>query len=126
MKRRTLGWIAACSAAALFLQAAPALADPPSHAEAWGYHSHDWDDRDPGRHDRDCDHRYYPRQGYVVTRLPSGYRVVQYRGDRYFYHRDVWYRPYGRHYVVVAPPMHRYVEHRDLRRFARDAAPYAR
>jgi hypothetical protein len=133
MMRPGLPSLATLAAAAL-LAATPALADPPSHAPAWGhpsrqaYGDRDYDryggryddDRYEHRHDRDCDHddryrdryrtryhdRYDPvREVYVVARLPRGYRHVEYRGQRYYYHRDGhWYRPYGAVYAQVAPP----------------------
>jgi hypothetical protein len=58
------------------------------------------------RRDRDCDHdrRHDGRRVYTIARLPVGYRTIVYRGDRYFYDRNLWYRPYGSRYVIVAPP----------------------
>ena len=58
------------------------------------------------RHDRDWDHdhRYYGRRVYIVERLPRGYRAINYRGDRYFYHGNLWYRPYGPRFVIVPRP----------------------
>jgi hypothetical protein len=132
MKRRIFGLIGAASAA-LLLQAAPALADPPPHAKAWGYRDgyardaryygdrddyrrYDRDDygrydRDDYRHhDRDCDHDgdrgryYYPRPVYYVPHLPRGYRMVQYRGLPHYYYRNVWYAPYGGRYGVINTP----------------------
>jgi hypothetical protein len=108
MKRRTLGLLGALASAALFLQAAPALADPPPHAKAWGYRGHGdhYGRYDDDHRDRDCDRDryYYPRHGYVVERLPRGYRPYYYRGDRYYYQGGYWYRPYGPQLMVVAPP----------------------
>jgi len=52
------------------------------------------------RHDH-----YYPRRGYVVHDLPPPYHRVHYRDQDFFFYGGVWYRPYGRRYVVVAPPV---------------------
>jgi hypothetical protein len=126
MTRPRLPRLALVAATAL-LAAAPAVADPPPHAKAWGHksrqgdayyydrHDDDYDDRH--RHDRYCDHRdvsrhrydYYDRYDarrlYVVPRLPYGYRYVDYRGRRYFYDRHrQWYEPYGAAFVQVASP----------------------
>jgi hypothetical protein len=91
-------------------------------------HDDRWDDRDDdhrdGRWDHDndrhddrwrhddrydystrYDHRYYPRPGYVVYRLPPRHRVVQYYGVPYYYGDGSWYRPYGTNFSVVAPPI---------------------
>ena len=101
----TLTWLAA---------PAPALADPPSHAKAWGYRDKH-DDDDDRRYDggRYYDGRYYARQdeyregyrdgyrdarngrrydsryarlrpGVVIDRLPYGFRVVRLERDRYY------------------------------------------
>ena len=118
-------------AATALLAAAPAMADPPAHAKAWGhpsrqdyrrydddrhYDGHYYDDHrdydrrydDRHRHDRYCDHearRYDARPLYVVRTLPRLHRQVDYRGSRYYYDRDGrWYRPYGAAYAHVAPP----------------------
>ena len=49
--------------------------------------------------------RYYPPRGRVVNGLPHGYRVVPYRGARYYYYGGVWYRPHGPRFVVISPPI---------------------
>ncbi|MBS0394712.1 MAG: hypothetical protein JSR54_08805 [Proteobacteria bacterium] len=36
--------------------------------------------------------------------LPPQARVVAFGGERLWFHDGVWYRPYGRRYVVIAPP----------------------
>jgi hypothetical protein len=46
----------------------------------------------------------YPARGQHFDRLPSGYRAVAYGRSRYYFHGGVWYRPYGRGFVVDAPP----------------------
>jgi Family of unknown function (DUF6515) len=46
----------------------------------------------------------YPARGQHFDRLPSGYRAVVYGHSRYYFHGGVWYRPYGRGFVVDAPP----------------------
>ncbi len=40
----------------------------------------------------------------IITRLPSGYRVVNYRGARYYQSRGVYYQLRGTGYVVVTRP----------------------
>lgn len=53
-----------------------------------------------------------PSRGYVhgshpsgvVTRLPSGYRVVNHRGIRYYQVGNIYYQQRGREYVVVRRP----------------------
>jgi hypothetical protein len=50
------------------------------------------------------DHRY-PRVGYSVHVLPTGAIVVTYRGGPFYYHAGVWYRPSGRGFVVITPPI---------------------
>ncbi|MEO8016863.1 MAG: DUF6515 family protein [Pseudomonadota bacterium] len=65
-----------------------------------------------GRHqqqDSRVDNRYnhnrsYPARGYSTYQLPRGYYTSRYRGSPYYFHGGAWYRPYGRRYVVVAPP----------------------
>jgi hypothetical protein len=52
------------------------------------------------RHDH-----YYPPRGYAVPILPSGHRVIPYRGQNYYYHGGVWYRPSGSRFVVILPPV---------------------
>lgn len=48
-------------------------------------------------------HHYHP--GYVVERLPSGYRTALLAGLTYFVLNDIWYRNYGQNqYVVVDAP----------------------
>lgn len=69
-----------------------------------------WDDRDRGRgwHDHRGDwnrHGYPPRRGYVVHQLPPRHRLVHHHGQRYYYSGGAWYRPYGRGYVVIDPPL---------------------
>lgn len=49
--------------------------------------------------------RYYPPRGRVVEGLPHGYRVVPYHGGHYYFYGGVWYRPYGRRFVVISPPV---------------------
>ena len=52
--------------------------------------------------------RYRPvHAGYgkVVKVLPAGYRVVTVGGVAYHYHHGVFYRPRGKRWVVVRPPM---------------------
>lgn len=135
MKRRTFGLIGAATATALLLQAAPALADPPPHARAWGYHDRDdhggryAGDRDDYRHyDRDCDRGryYYPRPAYYVPHLPRGYRVVQYYGRPHYYYRGVWYAPYGGRYGVIHPPGGLVIDGRGVRGYVNAEIPITR
>lgn len=44
------------------------------------------------------------RTGSQVRALPPRYRTLNYGGTRYFYHNNVYYRPQGSGYVVVADP----------------------
>jgi hypothetical protein len=64
--------------------------------------------RPPGRDftlDRRFDHdRYYPRPGAQFQRPPPGGFYRPWRGDRYYFHGGVWYRPWGPRYLVVRPP----------------------
>jgi Ni/Co efflux regulator RcnB len=131
MQRRTMGLLGVLAFAALLLQAAPAVADPPRHARAWGHRSHDdhyGRDRHE-HHDRYCDHDrdrdYYPRHGYVVERLPRGYRALNYRGDRYYYGGGQWYRPYGLQFVIVAPPAGLIIDSRGISGFVAAQFPLA-
>ena len=45
-----------------------------------------------------------PRRDVVINRLPSGYRVVTHRGNRYYQVNDVYYRQRGSDYVLVERP----------------------
>ena len=42
--------------------------------------------------------------GYRVEVLPPKYRVERYFGVDYYIYNDVYYRPYGGHYIVCRPP----------------------
>ena len=46
----------------------------------------------------------YPARGEHIQRLPSGYRTIAYGKSRYYFHDGVWYRPFGRGFVVDVPP----------------------
>jgi hypothetical protein len=46
----------------------------------------------------------YPARGQHFDRLPSGYRAVAYGRSRYYFNDGVWYRPFGRGFVVDMPP----------------------
>ena len=65
-------------------------------------YSRDYDRRDYDR--RYYDHDYY-RRGYVVPRLPVGYRVVRYYDVPYYFGGGAWYRPYGSNFTIVSPPI---------------------
>ncbi|MEO8224279.1 MAG: DUF6515 family protein [Gammaproteobacteria bacterium] len=64
-------------------------------------------DRDRGRvYDQRYGHnRYYPQRGYRVPLAPRDAYVARYRGGSYYYRGGAWYRPFGRSFVVVAPPI---------------------
>ena len=47
---------------------------------------------------------YYPERGFRVHVMPREARVVVWGGERYWFHEGVWYRPFGRDFVVIAPP----------------------
>ncbi|HVO00072.1 MAG TPA: DUF6515 family protein [Steroidobacteraceae bacterium] len=49
--------------------------------------------------------RYYPARGATFHAVPWGGTRVYYRGAPYFFHEGAWYRPWGRRFVVVAPPI---------------------
>lgn len=71
-------------------------------------------DRDRDRHDHDHDRDRRPGYGSTDPRspyspggrvvLPSEARRVSYRGQVYYTHRNVWYRPSGSSYVIVRSP----------------------
>jgi hypothetical protein len=46
----------------------------------------------------------YPARGQHFDRLPVGYRTVTYGHSKYYFHGGVWYRPFGRGFVVDVPP----------------------
>jgi len=47
----------------------------------------------------------YPRPGHVVNSLPRGHRSVVHHRTTYHVHDGTWYRPAGRHFSVVLPPV---------------------
>ena len=49
------------------------------------------------RHDPHC-------FGFRVEMLPPRHKVVRYFGIDYYIYNDVYYRPYGGHYIVCRPP----------------------
>jgi hypothetical protein len=49
------------------------------------------------------DHYYLPH-GHQVAYVPHGAVSLHYGGSPYYFHGGIWYRPYGYHYAVVAPP----------------------
>jgi hypothetical protein len=55
---------------------------------------------------RDSPNRYESRygQGEVITRLPSGYRTVTYRGNTYYQVEDRYYRRHDNNYAIVSRP----------------------
>jgi hypothetical protein len=65
-------------------------------------------DRDGGggREGRDSrDFRMERREGERVRQLPRDRAVIDVQRSRYYYDRGAFYRPYGRQYVVVRPPI---------------------
>jgi hypothetical protein len=48
---------------------------------------------------------YYPARGQYFDVLPSGHRMVVFGRARYYFFDGVWYRPMGRRFLVVAPPI---------------------
>ncbi|MFZ5958094.1 DUF6515 family protein [Pseudomonas knackmussii] len=62
----------------------------------------DWHGRPPGGNWGPHPDNWRP--GYVVDRVPHGYRRVPWRGNDYFFSDGYWYRPHGPRYVMVAPP----------------------
>lgn len=113
MTRPGLPSLPALAALAL-LAAAPAMADPPAHAKAWGHQSRQDDhghyDRryDDRRHDdRRYDDRYRRDRDFDDVR----YRAAGHRHDRHCDHRDV-----RRVYIVERLPRgHRHIDHRGYR-----------
>jgi hypothetical protein len=49
--------------------------------------------------------RYYPARGHYVSSLPRSYHTVYHRRSPYYFSGGVWYRPFGRHFTVIAPPI---------------------
>ena len=47
----------------------------------------------------------YPVRGRFVTKLPRDYRTVVYGNAKFYFSGGVWYRPEGRRFVVMAPPI---------------------
>jgi hypothetical protein len=49
-------------------------------------------------------HYYWPH-GYVVNAVPHAAVAVHFGGGPWYFHEGIWYRPYGGHFVVAAPPI---------------------
>jgi hypothetical protein len=49
--------------------------------------------------------RPYPEPGQFIDILPQGHREVFWGKERYHFLNGVWYRPIGRQFLVVAPPI---------------------
>lgn len=49
--------------------------------------------------------RHYPARGQFIEVLPRGHRVVFFGKARFHFFEGVWYRPVGRRFLVVAPPI---------------------
>jgi hypothetical protein len=48
---------------------------------------------------------YYPPRGYVTPVLPGGSVSIGFRGDHFFFHGGVWFRPVGGRFTVIVPPI---------------------
>jgi hypothetical protein len=48
---------------------------------------------------------YYPGRGNYIDALPRSNRMFIHGGQRYFFDAGVWYRPYGRRFMIIAPPL---------------------
>jgi hypothetical protein len=48
---------------------------------------------------------YYPPRGQMLAALPNGSLAIGFRGDRWFFHGGVWFRPVGSRFVVGVPPL---------------------
>jgi hypothetical protein len=60
----------------------------------WDRHDHDWDRRRPGR----------DRNVTVIRELPSGYTVVNHRGQRFYRAGDRYYQSSTGGYIIVDSP----------------------
>jgi hypothetical protein len=49
--------------------------------------------------------RYYPTRGHYVRSLPQRYHTFYHHRSPYFFSDGVWYRPFGAHFTVIAPPI---------------------
>ena len=49
--------------------------------------------------------RSYPAPGQFIEALPQGHRAVFWGKERYHFLNGVWYRPIGRQFLVVTPPI---------------------
>lgn len=60
----------------------------------------------PNRQHQQSSNRRDPRdeRTEVITRLPSGYREVNHRGQRYYQSGDRYYRRQGDSYIIVSSP----------------------
>lgn len=69
--------------------------------DSWdGRRDRDWD----GRRDRDWNDRRPGRDVTVVRELPSGYTVVNHRGQRYYRAGDRYYQSREGGYIIVGSP----------------------
>lgn len=50
-------------------------------------------------------YRHLPKWGYRTRVVPASARLISYNNIRYRYVNGVFYKPVGRNYVVVAPPL---------------------
>jgi hypothetical protein len=80
---------------------------PVLHAEPHGrpYPEHAFRGREWAFDDRFHHDHYYPVRGYRVAALPAGAINISWGAGHFWYHGGVWFRPEGRRYVVVAPPI---------------------
>ncbi len=62
----------------------------------------------PPRRYLDSHHNHnhsYPARGQFVDSLPPGNRSIFWKKERYHFFNGVWYRPVGRQFLVVSPPV---------------------
>jgi hypothetical protein len=50
-------------------------------------------------------HRYYPKPGLFVNRLPERHHPIRFHDRDYYYFGGVWYLPSGVRFSVVVPPI---------------------
>jgi hypothetical protein len=57
------------------------------------------------RDSRHNHNRLYPARGQFLDALPQGHRAVFWGKERYHFLNGIWYRPVGRQFLVVSPPL---------------------
>jgi hypothetical protein len=66
--------------------------------------SRDWNARQ-GWDTRYRHNRYYPARGHYVSSLPQRYHTVYHHRSPYYFSEGIWYRPFGGHFTIIAPPI---------------------